>query len=100
MLMLIGAATTNEAEALKLWSAVANAVMVAVLPTIVGKSTEVRGTVNNAGLPAGECLGINPEVQSIVPQVAFQSTPRFAGSPSTVAAMVKVPPEGKTDGGG
>jgi hypothetical protein len=31
-----GAATVNDAEALKLWSAVANAVRVTVVPTMVG----------------------------------------------------------------
>lgn len=88
--------TVNEVEALKLWSAVAYAVMVTVLPTIVG-ITSGPGTTNVVVTPDAEC---NPTgVQSTVPQVTFQSTPAFDGSPVTVAAMLSVAPEGAADGG-
>jgi hypothetical protein len=97
ILIEMGSVTVNEAKALKLWSAVAKAVMVTVLPTMVG-ITIGPGTTKVVGKPDAECQPVG--VQSTVPHVAFQSTPRFAGSPVTVAAAVMVAPEGADAGGG
>ncbi len=98
MLIEIAAVTVNEAEALKVWSAVAKAVMITVLPTIVGMSNG-PGTTNVCLAPAAEWVTLKPGVQSIPPQVALQSRPAFDGSPVTVAARLKLPPDGN-DGGG
>lgn len=99
MLIEMGAVTINVAEVVKLWSAVASAVIVTVLPTIMGNVTFCKGTTNVVGEPGGECVPRNEEVQSTPPQLAFQSTPALDGSPVTVAATLKLPPDGK-DGGG
>jgi hypothetical protein len=54
MLIQMGPATVNVVEALKLRSAVANAVRVTVLPTIVGNVEDCTGTVNVMGTPGPE----------------------------------------------
>jgi hypothetical protein len=53
MLIVTGAVTINEAVALKLWSAVAYAVIVTIDPTRVGNSAG-PGTINVMVPPAGE----------------------------------------------
>jgi hypothetical protein len=54
--MEIGAVTMNVVEALKLWSAVAKAVSVTVLPTIMGYVTFGKGTTNIVETPGAECV--------------------------------------------
>jgi len=49
--------------------------------------------------PTLECVEVKLLVQLTPPQLAVQSTPRFAGSPVTVAARVKVAPAGAVCGG-
>jgi hypothetical protein len=95
-LIVMGTATVNEAEALILWSAVANAVSVMVLPIIKG-ICKGPGTKNSVLPPEAEWRPGG--VQFNAPHVAVQSTPRFEGSPRTVAARVKVAPEGTAGGG-
>ena len=95
--------TVNSATALKLWSAVGYAVIVTVEPTILGIMSGV-GTTNAVLPPAMEWNEGGVQSTGVrstpdVPQVAFQSTPRFAGSPTTVAAKLIVTPAG-TDAGG
>ena len=112
MLMEVAALTVNDVEALKLWSARANAVRVIVVPKSTGGALEGPGTIKLAlalrfeNKPGG--------VQLTVPQVTFQSTPAFEGSPVTAAttaigpgraalpATIRVTgaPAGIDDGGG
>ena len=93
-----GAATTKEANALKLWSAVAKAVRVTVVPTMVGICAG-PGTINVKGAPGSECCEPGG-VQSMPPHVAFQSTPSLEGSPATVARTATGEPAGAEAGGG
>jgi hypothetical protein len=80
--------------------------MVIVLPTtdtgrLVTGSVKDCGTVNRIVPPAGEW---RPEPQSTGPstvgQVTVQSTPKFAGSPYTVAPKFKTAPAGTVPGKG
>jgi hypothetical protein len=52
-LMVIGSVTVNVAKALKPWSAVANAVIVTVPPTMEGNWARA-GTLKNIGAPDAE----------------------------------------------
>jgi hypothetical protein len=75
---------------------VAKAVRVTVEPTMVG-IVDGPGTLKIVGAPEAECGGAP---QLTPPQLAFQSTPRLAGSPVTVAATVTVPNAGAIAGAG
>jgi hypothetical protein len=92
MLTEAGALTVNDVEALKLWSACANAVRVIVVPRSTGGELPGPGTIKLA-LPLR--LENKPGgVQFTVPQVTFQSTPEFEGSPATAAATTVCAPKG------
>jgi hypothetical protein len=83
MLMEMGALTVNDVEALKLGLACAKAVRVMVVPISTGGALAGPGTVK---LPVLLRSDNNPGgVQFTVPQVTFQSTPEFEGSPVTAA---------------
>jgi len=96
MVTAIGADTWKLVTALKLWSAVANAVIVTVLPTM--PKNWVGGGITKFTVPP-EAEWKPAGVQSMPPQSAFQSTPRLAGSPATVADRVTEDPAGATGGG-
>jgi len=101
----IGADTWKVAIALKLWSAVANAVMVTVLPTMPKNPESFGKGITKVEFPpesewgTGKPMPPGIDVQLMPPQSAFQSTPRFAGSPATVADRVTVEPAGAVGGG-
>ena len=93
--------TVNEAVAVWLWSAVANAVSNTVPPTMPG-TTAGPGTIKFIGALGAEwkLLGLQLTEGFTVMQVACQSTPKFAGSPVTLAAKDTIAPEGADCGGG
>jgi hypothetical protein len=87
--MEVGALTVNDVEALKLWSACANAVRMIVVPTSTGGALEGPGTTKSA---LAWRVEIGPGgVQFTVPQVTFQSIPEFEGSPVTAATTATGP---------
>jgi hypothetical protein len=87
--------TVNVIVTLKLWFAAAVAVIVTVLPTIMGKAGDGAGTVNVAEVPGSVWAEEpNPDVQLRVPQVAVQFTPELEGSPATTAVRFRNPPAG------
>jgi hypothetical protein len=86
---------------------VAKAVTLIEVPTsdsfwFVPGTVTVSGTVNATLPPAGEWRGEGEQVTGpfAVVQVAVQSTPRFAGSPATVAPKLTTPPAGTEAGRG
>jgi len=104
MVSAIGADTWKVVIALKLWSAVAKAVIVTVVPTMAGNPEPGRGITKVTLSPGDEWGTAKPsppptDVQSMPPQFAFQSTPRPAGSPATVADRIIVEPAGAIGGG-
>jgi len=75
--------------------------MVTVAPTMgIDPDTDGSGILKTVVSPTFECVEVKLPVQLKPPQSAVQSTPRFAGSPATVADRVTAEPAGAVAGGG